>query len=737
MKEAGRTVSRFPGKRLPPMPCDCYSARGMTLEEARRILGLSEKEDLRNRLEEFTAARERIADMVRSAPNETLALRFQDGLIEFDKALAVLREESEKEPHEVVRAREWMAAARGSEPEEPAQPAAETPAPAPLPDPVIPPPVSPPAATTASTPAPPPTAPIAAPESTPPLPPAPAPAKELPEEEEDEFADEPPKRSVAARVGMAFLVLLVAAAGGAALYLKNLADEKLRTNERLTFLERNAALLIEARRWPEATAAYNEYDQIRPHTKTVEVGRRSIEAGMEEEQRQFVGYWSGEAIAAFELGRLEDAINAARKVLDKYPNQKELADLLQKAEQARNTQAREALVAATTSAIQKRRWEEAEYKAKQLAESFPGDPEGKTLLVEIAAGRDKDAKDRQRARQLFDAAKQRDTGTFDRSAYEWLREAAALSPDDTEIAALYQKIASYTRTIHVPADYPKLADAIASARDRDRIMVAEGTFLGPVIIDKAISLEGTGRDKTFVEVGASDSTAATFGRHSGGTRVSGITFRHRGFEAGNDRFSALLVRGAEINLSDCRAADAAGHGLAVVEAGRVIANRCLFENNGWDGVAVRGAGSRIEFTECEATSNIGHGFDLWDGGSGAIHQSIARDNSGNGIVVGTTADNVVIGNCDLRANREYGIVVASAGSGRVHANRCRENLLGGMAVRTAAARLIFENNILEKNLGPGLALEKGLDPKVFSTNTATGNAGGQNVVPNGDFSSGD
>lgn len=689
----------------------------MTLEEARRILGLSANEDVRNRLGEFNAARERIAELVRSAPNDTLAMRYQDGLMEFDKALAVLREESEKEPHEIVRAREWMAAAVGS-------PSGDSPAETPAP--VTPPPPPPqPAATTPES------APVPAPA------PSPAPAAEVPDEEEDEFTEEEPaKRSVAAGIGKVFLVLMLLAAGGAALYIKHLADKNLRTQERLTFLERLGAMMVEARRWPEATAAYNEIDQIRPGTKTVEVGRRSIEAGMEEEQRQFVGYWSGEAIAALELGRLDDAINAARKVLDKYPNQKEIADLLQKAEQARSTQAREELVAATTTAIQKRRWEEAEYKAKQLADSFPGDPEGKAFLTEIATGRDKDAKDRQRARQLFDAAKQRDTGTFDRSAYEWLREAAALSPDDAEITALYQKIASYTRTIQVPGDIPKLADAIASARDRDRIVLAEGTFPGPVIVDKAITLEGAGRDKTFVEVEAKTSTAATFGRHAGGTRVSGITFRHRGFEAGEDRFSALLVRGAEITLSDCRAADAAGHGLAVVEAGRVIATRCLFENNGWDGVAVRGAGSRIEFTECEATSNIGHGFDLWDGGSGAIHQSIARDNSRTGILVATTADNVVVGNCDLRANREFGIVVTNAGSGRIHSNRCRENLLGGMAVRTAAARLIFENNILEKNLGPGLALEKGLDPKVFSTNTATGNAGGQNILSNSDFSTG-
>jgi tetratricopeptide (TPR) repeat protein len=690
----------------------------MTLEEARRILGLSANEDVRNRLGEFTAARDRIADMVRSAPNETLALRYQDGLIEFDKALAVIREESEKEPHEVVRAREWMAAARGTEPDAPkTESAAETSTPAPQPEPA---------------------APAPAPSPFPVATPAPAPVAKAPKDEDDEFAgEEPRKRNVAARIGVAFVILLLLAAGGAAFYVMHLAKERANLTTRLTFLERVGAMMIEARRWPEATAAYNEYEQLRPGTKTVEVGRRSIEAGMEEEQRQFVGYWSGEAIAAFELGRLDDAINASRKVLEKYPNQKEMAELLQKAEQARSTQAREELVTATASAIQKRRWDEAEFKAKQLAESFPGDPEGNAMLAEIRAGRDKEAKDRQRARQLFDAAKQRDTGTFDKSAYEWLREAAALSPDDAEIGALYQKIAAYTRTIQVPADFPKLVDAIASARDRDRIVVAEGTFAGPVIIDKAITLEGAGRDKTFVEVEASESTAATFGRRAGGTRVSGITFRHRGFEAGNDRFSALLVRGAEITLSDCRAADAAGHGLAVVEAGRVIATRCLFENNGWDGVAVRGAGSRIEFTECEATGNIGHGFDLWDGGSGAIHQSVARDNSGNGVVVGTTADNVVVGNCDLRANREYGIVVANASSGRIHGNRCRENLLGGMAVRTSAARLIFENNVLEKNLGPGLALERGLDPKAFSSNTATGNAGGQNVVANGDFSSGD
>lgn len=667
----------------------------MTLEEARRILGLSADENPTDHFDEFTAARNRIADLVRTAPNETIALRYQDGLVEFEQALAALREEMNKEDPEVAKRNEWMAAARGSDSPPPGIEPAAAPAPAP--------------------------------------PPAPPATDLVPEFDE---APLPTPRNTARAVSY-LLILVVALGGSGLLWLKMKEHQKFQIQERLTFLERLGAKMIDARQWPEADLAYSEIEQLRPGAKSAMIGRRSIEAGMEEERRQFVGYWSGEAIAAFDLGRTDDAANAARKVLEKYPGETEIVELLNKIEQARSTQAREAMVTATTEAILKRRWDEAENRAKDLEKAFPTDPEGKVLLAEIRTGREKEARDQARARELFSAAKVRDQGQFDRDALEWLREATALAPGDPDIAALYQKMASYTRTLQVPGDFATLAEAVASSRDRDRIVIAEGTWDGPVIIDKAITLEGAGRDKTIVEVEAALSTAATFGRHAGGARVSGITFRHRGFDAGPNRFSALLVRGAEITISDCRVADSAGHGLAVLEAGRMVATRCVFENNGWDGVAVRGAGSRIEFTECESTGNFGHGFDIWDGGSAALHGSIARDNSGNGILVDTTAEDVVLGENDLRGNREYGIVASAAASGRIHGNRCRENLLGGMAVRFAAARLAFEGNVLENNQGPGLALEQGLQGTAFSSNRATGNRGGKDTVINADFSSAD
>lgn len=656
----------------------------MTGEEARRVLGLSADEHPAGHLAEFAAARERIAELVRSAPNETLALRYQDGLVEFDRALAALREEMEKPDPETAKRLEWMAAARGCRPED----------------------LAPPAPTQA----------------------APPPEALLPDPAE---AAPPPRRGR----GLAVLILLLlTGAGGGYLWTRMKEHEQLRLQERLTFLEQLGGKMIDARRWPEAEIAYGEIEQLKPGAESARFGRRSIEAGMEEERRQFVGYWSGEAIAAFELGRTDDAADAARKVLEKYPNEREVADLLRKIELARSTQAREAMTAATSAAIQKRRWNEAENRAKELLAAFPGDPGGTTLLAEIRAGRDKEARDRIRARELFAAARIRDLGRFDQDALEWLREAAALDPADAEIAALYQKMASYTRTLQVPGDFPTLAAAVAAARDRDRIVVAEGTWAGPVVIDKPLTLEGAGRDRTIVEVDAAAGNAATFGPGSSGSRASGITFRHRGFDAGPDRFSAVLVRGAELTFADCRMADSAGHGLAVLAAGRVAATRCLFENNAWDGAAVRGAGSRLEASECEATGNFGHGFDLWDGGSGALHRGTARDNSANGILVDTTADDVVVGDNDLRANREYGIVVSAAASGRIHGNQCRENLLGGMAVRFSAARLSFENNRLERNHGPGLALEQGLRPDSFSSNLATGNEG-RDTILNADFSS--
>src|SRR5215217_629358 len=108
----------------------------MNLSEARKILGIGPDEDPRPHLQGIQEAREHIAAMVRTAPNQTLADRYQKGLIEFDQALASVREHLGVDSP--------PAATIATVPPEPASPAAvpvSTPTPASDPAPVS---VSPP-----------------------------------------------------------------------------------------------------------------------------------------------------------------------------------------------------------------------------------------------------------------------------------------------------------------------------------------------------------------------------------------------------------------------------------------------------------------------------------------------------------------------------------------------------------------------------------------------------------------
>ena len=130
-------------------------------------------------------------------------------------------------------------------------------------------------------------------------------------------------------VGVVLLLISLVGFGGWA-FLTVRESNELRKQERVVYLERQGAIFIENRRWPEASETFDEIESIYPGSELVMMGRRSIEAGMVEEQNQFIGYWRGEAIAAFEASRWDDAEVAAREVLAKYPEEVELRELMGK-----------------------------------------------------------------------------------------------------------------------------------------------------------------------------------------------------------------------------------------------------------------------------------------------------------------------------------------------------------------------------------------------------------------------
>jgi len=627
----------------------------MTHGEARKIFGLGPDEDPRPHLAEFKKARERIAELVRSARNEILAVRYQDGLVEFDQALAAIREYlettgPESQPTPATQRLEQASAA-----------------------------------------------------------PAPRAADAAPR-----------RRSLAWLVWLA--VFLAGAAGGGLRYYQNEASKVLQRQARIALLEREGSVFVENRRWQEAALSFAEIEALAPGSELALLGRRSIEDGMAEEQTQFIGYWTGQAIAELESDRIDEAQAAIQRVLGKFPADKEALAILARISAARAGHALEAAIVAARKQLDARQWDAAISAARRILATAPDNADAQFILTDATTALAQHAADQAKAQELLDQASARDHGQFDPQALDWLRQASALAPDNPEIAASFEKMASYTRTLRVPGDFATPAEALAAARDRDRIVLAEQTWQGPIVVNAAIDLQGAGSAKTIVECPATEGCAITIGPDAKGARISGITFRHESFHAlGSERFSAALVRGGSATFSDCRFSDASGHGLVVIELGAATANRCRFSDNGWNGAAAIGTGCVLEVRDSEALNNFEHGIETWNGATATLVNNRCEGNSRNGIHAdNATAATTIEGNL-LVANREFGLVLESAGSGKITGNTARANLLGGLVIRTAAAALPVTGNQATLNHGPGLVLESGLNPVSYAANSVTKN----------------
>jgi parallel beta-helix repeat protein len=631
----------------------------MNTDHARRILGLRPDEDPRPHLEEFKLARERIAEMVRTAPNETLACRYQDGLVEFDQALAAIRESLEESA---------------------------------IPQPAA---VLPPEKTVAEPPA-------------------------ITERLEEAS---PPRRSRALAWSVWALVFLTAGAGGGYyIHFRNEEAKLLRIQARIALLEKIGSEYVENRRWQEAANAFAEIETLAPGSELARLGRRSIEAGMGEEQTQFVGYWTGQAIAELDAGRLDEAETAIRKVLEKFPSEKESGVILGRIANARAGQSRDATLTTARAQLGERKWKDAIATANIILKNNAEDADAKAIVSDATSALAKYEEDQAKAAELLAKATERDQGRFDQEALEWLREAAALAPENEEIRSRLEKMSSYTRTLRVPGDFTTPAEALAAANERDRIVLTEQTWKGPLFVNAAIEIQGAGSAKTIIECPADAGSPITIGPDAKGVRITGVSFRHESFHAsGAERFSAALVRGGGAVFVDCHFTHASGHGLAVTENGQGAANRCRFSDNGWNGATAIGKGSVLEVRDSESLDNFEHGIESWDGAAVTLLNNRCEGNSRNGIHTDNDTAAATIEGNQLIANREFGFVLDSAGSGKVTGNIARGNLLGGFVIRATAGALPFTGNQATRNEGPGLVLEKGLQAASYVENTITRN----------------
>lgn len=545
----------------------------------------------------------------------------------------------------------------------------------------------------------------------------------------------PPARASGRIVLLTSWLLAIAAmaAAGGWIYLERERELRRDLAEQIAMLENRGRFFIEARRWQDAAHVFDEIESLEPGSMVASNGRAGIESGMIEEERQFIGYWSGQAIAELEAGRLDEAEAAARRVMEKPAGASEAADLLAQLADARKRLSRRMMLDEVRSLLDARQWQQAADAARDFLELEPANQDARELLASAAAAMEKQAADIERAEALFRMASVRDHGQFDQQALDMLREAAVLAPDHAAIAALLEKMSSYTRTLQVPDDFKTPADALATARDRDRILIAAGSWKGPLVVNAAVDIEGAGPGLTVIECPPADGSPIAIGPTARGARINGISFRHETFLVdGSERYAAAVIRSGGATFVDCHFTGASGHGLAVIDGGEVVATRCRFFENGWNGAAAIGPGSRLEVRESEAGDNFGHGVESWDGAALNLVNNRCTGNTRNGIHADNLNAAAVIDGNQLDNNREYALVLTSAGAGKISNNTARGNLLGGFVIRRAAAGVDFHGNQARDNLGPGLILESGLAASRYADNQLSGKTP-QQFLSNVDF----
>jgi parallel beta-helix repeat protein len=611
----------------------------MDAEEARRVLGLSSDDDWSTHESSFQAARDQMADLVRSSPTEAMVQRYQDDLMQFDRALAFYRENS-------------------------SMPATE----------------------------------IAPPEPT--------------EEKKLQSAQVPARGSSGFFTWL--LVLLVLAGAGYFSIKEWQRREEAQRQWQIAQWESQAADHVAKRRWQEAIDLYQKIETWEPQSVISVKGRRSIEAGMLEEKEQYLAYWAGEAIAAFEGSRWEEALAAIAKVREMAPRHEEMTALAKKVRFMQTAGIRQQWKDQTQAAMDQRQWATALSWVEKILQEEPDSEQAKLWKITAEEGRKTDEANRVRAAELYQQAKQMDQGRYDPRLLEMIREAKKLAPTDAEVTALYEKIAGYTRTIRVPEDFAKLQAAFDAAQPQDRIVIAAGEYEGPFALHVPVTLEAASGEVIF-SCPSEIASALTLGKNAQGAQIKGIQFRHTSLNADAERYSTVLVSGAKVSFEACRFSRAAGHGLAVISGGEVSVDQCRFEENGWNGISIQDPGSRAMVRSSQMIANIHHGIEVWNQASATLQNNRCSDNCLNGILVDTSAVVNLKGN-QLTANRDYGMVLRQSGGGMAESNRFSANLLGGLVVAKAAATVICESNVLGKNDGPALSLADGVESARYTKN---------------------
>lgn len=490
-------------------------------------------------------------------------------------------------------------------------------------------------------------------------------------------------------------------------------------------LQSDGRIAVVGRKWQLAEEAYQKIEQLDPGSPIAAAGMEAIKRGKQEEHSQQLFYTLGESQAALEAGRWDEAEKLARKVLESNPDNAAAQRKIEMISEGRRKQEIAVKMLAITEALDKNDLPVARKALAVLRESDPQNPNIAGFVERINKEREKIQKRENKALALYAQAQKLDTGEYSPEAMTLLDEARRLYPTNSEILALHKKMGAYTRAIRVPVDYPTISKALESARPRDLIRIAPGTYKESIVLTKPVRLEGAAGGKTIIELPGKEASLVTINPAAAGASLTGLVLRHKGFDHGKDRYSAITVMAADVAIRACEIHHAAGHGIAVVDGAKVEISGCKITLCGWDGISVYGKNSHAEIKDSTCEGNLQHGTSFWLGGSGSIANSSMLKNSLCGIVAMSKGTQVNITSCTSSRNREAGILISDSVHATLASNKCEKNLLSGIVARGVGTQVNLMGNVTKGNHEAGMLTHKGVQVGKFENNTSSGNTSRQ------------
>lgn len=501
-------------------------------------------------------------------------------------------------------------------------------------------------------------------------------------------------------------------------------ERETRLGEKVQVLLASGAIAVEKHRWPEAEAVYRQVLSLVPDSQRGRDGFEVIAEGQEEERRQQLGFLIGTVQAAIESRSWLAADDTLVEIQKLDPESDRIGVFQEKIKEGRLRDRVVTLLEGAEQAIRDEEWVALVVYSEDL-ERLDSTHADLPRLRKLSADGMRLMEERKiRAKALYLQAAAMDDGSYSEEALELLREALRLDREE-EYQVLYQKISAHVRTLRVPESYKTIGEALADARAQDKILVGEGIYVESLILPEGVDLEGQGPEKTIIELPADQGSVVVAGPQSKEVRLASLRVRHTGISMEAERFPAIMVNGGQVSIEDCWVENGSGHGIAVIDGGRVSLQSVRVGKSGWDGLAIYGQGSRATVSDGRFDRNLHHGIDAWEGGGVTVRRSRFSGNGLAGLLAMSPGVLSRVENCTSEGNRELGIQIANGSVAEVIGNEVTSNLLGGILVKDAETRVEIANNTVSKNGKAGIMIDRDASLMRFENNRSSGNGGVQ------------